>query len=86
MEQLKPNGRLVCPVGPPGGNQVLYQVDKDSTGRHVNKTALMGVIYVPLTDLQAQTHKSQARPPPPQPQPQPTGGWANHQPTYWNNK
>ncbi|KAM7532936.1 hypothetical protein Aperf_G00000122977 [Anoplocephala perfoliata] len=42
VAQLKPNGRLVCPVGPPGGNQVLYQVDKDPTGHHVTETALMG--------------------------------------------
>ncbi|VDO12070.1 unnamed protein product [Rodentolepis nana] len=62
VAQLKPNGQMICPVGPPGGNQVLYQVVKDRTGRHVTETALMGVIYVPLTDLHAQT-QSQAPPP-----------------------
>lgn len=50
IDQLKPNGRLIVPVGPDGGTQYLEQYDKNGAGV-VTKKRLFGVMYVPLTDL-----------------------------------
>ncbi|XP_063716898.1 protein-L-isoaspartate(D-aspartate) O-methyltransferase-like [Symsagittifera roscoffensis] len=53
LSQLAPGGRLLIPVGPQGGNQVMMQYDKHQSGE-VTSTKLMGVIYVPLTDAKSQ--------------------------------
>jgi len=53
LEQLAPGGRMICPVGPAGGEQHLEQVDRGEDGT-VERKRLMGVMYVPLTDRNTQ--------------------------------
>ncbi|KZV67822.1 Pcmt1-prov protein [Peniophora sp. CONT] len=49
VEQLARPGRMFIPVGPDGGSQAVFQVDKDDEG-NVTEKKLFGVMYVPLTD------------------------------------
>jgi len=46
---LAPGGRMVVPVGPDGGAQVLKVVDKGPDGKSVAEVDVMDVRYVPLT-------------------------------------
>jgi protein-L-isoaspartate(D-aspartate) O-methyltransferase len=48
IEQLKPGGKLVIPVGETGGAQTLYLIEKQSDGKTVRQPVL-GVRFVPLT-------------------------------------
>lgn len=50
LNQLKPGGRMICPVGPAGETQQMQQYDKLPNGE-IKKETLMSVVYVPLTDL-----------------------------------
>src|SRR3990172_6142428 len=47
VEQLTEGGRLVIPIGPPGGYQMLWKFVK--TGEDVTAYSLGGVAFVPLT-------------------------------------
>jgi len=49
VEQLRPGGRLVIPVGLPYSHQELMLVRKDQQGKTLTKSVL-GVAFVPLAD------------------------------------
>jgi protein-L-isoaspartate(D-aspartate) O-methyltransferase len=53
IEQLKPGGRLVIPVGQPYMAQELMLVSKDAQGR-TDTREILGVAFVPLIDRQGQ--------------------------------
>ncbi|CAF0749491.1 unnamed protein product [Adineta steineri] len=52
IEQLKPGGRLVVPVGV--GSQKMMIYDKTNDGHDIHERATLGVSYVPLTDKSKQ--------------------------------
>ena len=51
VEQLKPGGRMVIPVGPQGGSQRLMLLEKTADGR-IKERAIERVRFVPLTGEQ----------------------------------
>ena len=46
VRQLKDGGRMVIPVGPPGGYQSLWLIEK--RGGEVKSRNVMGVLFVPM--------------------------------------
>ncbi len=48
LEQLKPNGRLVIPLGPRNGFQQLVLIEKSATGR-ITRHNILPVQFVPFT-------------------------------------
>lgn len=49
LQQLKPGGKLIIPVGPPGlGGQILYVYEKDKDGK-VRSRRDLSVVFVPMT-------------------------------------
>ncbi|HYC45819.1 MAG TPA: protein-L-isoaspartate(D-aspartate) O-methyltransferase [Burkholderiales bacterium] len=48
VEQLKPGGKLVIPVGESGGAQTLYVIEKKPDGK-TERRAVLAVRFVPLT-------------------------------------
>ncbi len=48
LDQLKPGGRLVIPVGPEGTQQQLMVIDKLQDGQIADTGKRMAVFYVPL--------------------------------------
>jgi protein-L-isoaspartate(D-aspartate) O-methyltransferase len=48
-QQLRPGGRLVLPVGPPGGAQELIRVTRPLGGGTPQVEKLLGVRFVPMT-------------------------------------
>lgn len=51
VDQLRPGGRLVIPVGEPYGRQALMQVDKDAAGA-TSERRVLDVAFVPLVDAE----------------------------------
>ena len=51
VEQLRPGGRLVTPVGQPFGAQELILLEKTADGQ-IHETDVLGVAFVPLTRRQ----------------------------------
>ena len=49
VEQLKPGGRLVAPIGPVYGNQELIVVTKDAAGK-IRRRPVLPVRFVPMVE------------------------------------
>lgn len=62
VEQLKEGGRLVIPIGPPGGYQMLWKFVK--TGEDVTAYSLGGVAFVPFTGGGVESESPSGQPTP----------------------
>lgn len=62
VQQLKDGGRLVIPIGPPGGYQTLWKFVK--RGDKLEAYNLGGVIFVPLTGPGVESGRRRASPTP----------------------
>ncbi|MBX7259476.1 MAG: protein-L-isoaspartate O-methyltransferase [Candidatus Hydrogenedentes bacterium] len=61
LEQLKPGGRLIIPVGPAmRGKQVLYVYTKDAEGK-VRSRRDMGIYFIPMTGAMLENKKTEAK-------------------------
>jgi protein-L-isoaspartate(D-aspartate) O-methyltransferase len=49
IEQLKPGGKMIIPVGAPFETQYLTLVEKDKDSK-TNSRRLLPIAFVPLTD------------------------------------
>ncbi|HEV7799783.1 MAG TPA: protein-L-isoaspartate(D-aspartate) O-methyltransferase [Burkholderiales bacterium] len=49
VEQLKPGGKLVIPLGPQAGAQTLYVMEKDRQSGKLTRRPVLAVRFVPLT-------------------------------------
>ena len=47
IDQLRPGGRLVAPVGPLGGPQQMILLEKDTAG-NISRRSLLPVLFVPM--------------------------------------
>ncbi|KAL6045500.1 Protein-L-isoaspartate(D-aspartate) O-methyltransferase [Balamuthia mandrillaris] len=54
IDQLKPGGRMVIPVGPSAEFQTYYQIDVSEDGRDVKTLPLMQVRFVPMLSKDVQ--------------------------------
>ena len=53
IEQLDYNGRMFIPIGPRGGNQNIYLIDKDHNG-NITYRSILSVSYGMLQDIETQ--------------------------------
>jgi protein-L-isoaspartate(D-aspartate) O-methyltransferase len=56
LEQMADGGRMVIPVGPPGGYQTLWKFVRDEQGQ-LQAFNMGGVAFVPLTGAGVQSHE-----------------------------
>jgi protein-L-isoaspartate(D-aspartate) O-methyltransferase len=64
VAQLAPGGRMVIPIGPRDGAQLLTVVDKNMCDDSFRTTRAFSVRYVPLCDVNEQVTSSPPPPPP----------------------